>query len=125
MGDKWKNKNFFEASKNAFNGIKFVIKDARNIKIQFVFAVMVVIASIILKVNVIEAAILALTIFAVFAFEFINTAIEKVVDLYTLEYNEIAKIVKDVSAAAVVMMCIGAALVGIIIFLPKLLIYVG
>ena len=60
-----------------------------------------------------------------FAFEFINTAIEKAVDLYTLEYNEIAKIVKDVSAAAVVMMCIGAALVGIIIFLPKLLIYVG
>ena len=125
MGDKWKNKNFFEAAKNAFNGIKFVIKDARNIKIQFVCGVIVLIASIILKVSIVEAAILALTIFAVFSLEFINTAIEKAVDLYTLEYNEVAKIVKDVSAAAVVMMCMGAVLVGVIIFLPKILIIVG
>ena len=83
------------------------------------------IASIILKVSIVEAAILALTIFAVFSLEFINTAIEKAVDLYTLEYNEVAKIVKDVSAAAVVMMCMGAVLVGVIIFLPKILIIVG
>ena len=57
--------------------------------------------------------------------EIFNTAIEKVVDLYTREYNEIARIAKDVSAFAVLTSCIFALAVGIIIFVPKIIIVIG
>ena len=95
MENKWKNKNFFQSLKNAINGIKFVWQYGSNIKIQFVFAIFAIILGGILKLSLVEFAILILTIFIVLICEVINTAIEKIVDLYTLEYNEIAKVVKD------------------------------
>lgn len=49
MENKWKNKNFFESLKNAINGIKYVIKTGRNIKIQFIFAILAIIARNIFK----------------------------------------------------------------------------
>ena len=53
--------------------------------------------------------------------ELLNTAVETVVDLYTQEYNEKAKIAKDVSAGAVLFMAICAILVGIMLFGTKLI----
>ena len=124
MENKWKNPNFFQSLKNAFNGIKYVIKTGKNIKIQLLFAAFVIIASILFKVSNTEFAILVLTIFFVLALEFINTAIENCVDMYTTEYNEIAKIVKDVSAGAVTLGAIASVIIGLLIFLPQILEYV-
>ena len=61
------------------------------------------------------------TIGAVIALELINTAIEAVVDLVTEEYHPLAKVAKDTSAAAVFVFAIIAIIVGIIIFLPKII----
>lgn len=121
MENKWKNKNFFQSLKNALNGIKFVWKYGSNIKVQVVFAILAIILGLILKISLTEFAILVLTIFIVLICEVLNTAIEKVVDLYTLEYNEIAKIVKDVAAGAVTISAVMSVIIGIILFLPKLI----
>ena len=99
----------------------YFIKDGRNIKIQIVAAILVVIAAIILKVSAIEMAILGLTIFLVFAFEVMNTSIEKLADLYTMEYNLKVKVIKDTAAGAVSLVALGAVVVGVIIFGPKIL----
>ena len=53
--------------------------------------------------------------------EIVNTAIERTVDLVTKEYEELAKIAKDVAAAAVLVMSMFSVVIGIIIFLPKLI----
>ena len=53
--------------------------------------------------------------------ELINTAIEKAVDLYTKKYNEAAKVIKDTSAGAVLTISITSAIIGIIIFIPKVI----
>lgn len=119
--NKWKNKSFFKAAKYSLEGIIYFIKNGRNIKIQIVAALLVIIAAIILKVNAIEMAILVLTIFLVFAFEVINTSIENLADLYTMEYNEKVKVIKDTAAGAVSLVALGAVVVGIMIFLPKIL----
>lgn len=74
------------------------------------------------KVNYIEVLILTLTIFFVFISEFFNTAVEKLADLYTTEYNENIKIIKDISAGAVTLAAIASIIVGVVIFLPKILI---
>ena len=119
--NKWKNKSFIKAAKYSLEGILYFIKDGRNIKIQIVAAILVVIAAIILKVSAIEMAILGLTIFLVFAFEVMNTSIEKLADLYTMEYNLKVKAIKDTAAGAVSLVALGAVVVGVIIFGPKIL----
>lgn len=119
--NKWKNKSFIKAAKYSLEGILYFIKDGRNIKIQIVAAILVVIAAIILKVSAIEMAILGLTIFLVFAFEVMNTSIEKLADLYTMEYNLKVKVIKDTAAGAVSLVALGAVIVGVIIFGPKIL----
>lgn len=56
-----------------------------------------------------------------FVSEFVNTAIEKLSDLYTKEYNENIKTIKDIAAGSVTLSAISSAIIGIIMFLPKIL----
>ena len=120
MENKWKNKNFFEALKNAIYGIRYVFKTERNFKIQLFFAVLAIVVSIILKINYIELSIIILLIFLIFFAEFFNTILEKVIDMYTEEYNEKAKIAKDIAAGAVAMLSISTVIIGGLIFFPKI-----
>ncbi len=122
MENKWKNPNFFQSLKNAVNGILCIIKTGKNIKIQLVFAVLAIIAGFVFKITNIEFLILILTIFFVLVSEFMNTAIENLCDLYTTEYNEKIKIIKDVGAGAVTLSAIASICVGLTMFLPKVLI---
>ena len=64
---------------------------------------------------------MVLTIFFVFVSEFVNTAIEKLGDLYTKEYNEEVKVIKDIAAGSVTLSAISSAIIGAIMFLPKIL----
>lgn len=121
MENKWKNKNFFQSLKNAINGIKYVFINGSNFKIQLVFALVAIIIGILLKISNVEFAILTLTIFMVLICECINTAIEKIVDMYTLEYNELAKIIKDVAAGSVTLSAIASVIVGCFILLEKII----
>lgn len=120
MQNKWKNKNFKEALKNSFNGIKYIFKTQRNFKIQLIIALCAIISGIVLKINLTEFAILFLVIFMVLFAEFTNTIIETIVDMYTEEYNEKAKIAKDVAAGSVTLVSISSIIIGLCIFLPKI-----
>ena len=117
---KWSTSSFFESLKCSINGIKYVFASQRNILIQFIVGTIAVIIGIFFKISVIEWCILCLTMSLVFFAEFINTAIETTVDLITEEYNEKAKIAKDVSAAAVLIFAINSIIVGFFIFGVKL-----
>ena len=121
MENKWENKNFFEALKNAMNGVVYVVKNGKNIKIQIVIAILVFIAAIVLKFTNVELAILVLICFFIFALEFINTVIERLADLYTTEYNEEVKVIKDVAAGTVAIIAIASIIIGILLFIPKII----
>lgn len=116
MEKNWKNKNFFNALKNSINGIKFAVKSERNLKIQLVIAIIVIIFSLILDINIIQRLFVYLSIFLVLICELINTAIEKTVDFIIEEYNEKAKIIKDVSSGAVLLSAINSIVIGILVF---------
>lgn len=105
----------------AFKGIDDVIKHEPNMKIHVVVAILVVIMAFILKVSIIEWIILVLLIGAVLAAETINTTIENLVDMYTKEYDEKAKIVKDTAAGTVLILAVTSAIIGLIIFIPKII----
>jgi len=126
MPSKKENKrNFITSVKDCLNGLSFIMISEHNFKREIILAMLALIASYILKVSKIEFIIILLVIALVIVSEIFNTAIEKVVDLYTKEYNEIAKIAKDVSALAVLTMCFFALIIGIIIFVPKIIQLIG
>lgn len=105
----------------AFKGIDDVIEHEPNMKIHVVVAMLFVIMAFIFKVSIIEWIILVLLIGAVLAAETINTTIENLVDMYTKEYDEKAKIVKDTAAGTVLILAITSAIIGLIIFIPKII----
>jgi diacylglycerol kinase (ATP) len=69
----------------------------------------------------VEWALVATVIVLVLGAEMVNTMVESLVDLVTQEYHPLAKVAKDVSAGVVLLTAVGAAVVGILIFAPKLL----
>lgn len=119
--NKWKNGKWIDAFKNSIKGFKIVFKNERNIKIQSVFAILAIIAGFLLQISLIEFALILVAIFVVFISEFLNTAVENTVDMVTEEYNEKAKNAKDVAAAAVTLSAILSIIIGLIIFLPKIM----
>ncbi|HEX7542475.1 MAG TPA: diacylglycerol kinase family protein [Patescibacteria group bacterium] len=105
----------------AFEGIGLAFKYNQNIRFHFLAAIIVIIASIVLRVNTFEMGILGVMILLVICAEMINTAIEEVVNLLINEHRQEAKIAKDVSAGMVLLTSIGSVIVGILVFLPHIL----
>lgn len=115
------NKNFLEAWKNAFSGIAYAFKTQRNLRIQLVAGIIVVILGIVLKISPTEWGILMFAVFFVLGSETMNTAVETVVDLCTEEYNLKAKLAKDTAAGAVVISSINAVVVSYFLFADKII----
>jgi diacylglycerol kinase len=107
--------------KYAFQGIYFAFKYNQNIRIHFLAAILVILVSLILKVNAFEMGILGVMILLVICTEMINTAIEEVVNLLVQEHRKEAKIAKDVSAGMVLLTAMGSVIVGVLIFVPHIL----
>ena len=116
---KMKNDNFFEAWGNATNGIIYSATTQRNIRIQLVLAVIVMVLSLFYGLNTAEFLCLLFAVFMVIFAELINTAIETVVDLFVDDYLPKAKISKDVAAGAVVLAACNALVVGYFIFFKE------
>ncbi len=105
---------------HAFHGWWYVLRTQRNAWIHAVIATVIFIMSAWLRISREGWAIIILTIAMVFAAEFINTAIEAVVDLATSEHHPLAKVGKDVGAAAVLISAGAAVLIGLLILGPPL-----
>ncbi len=118
---KEKTKKLINSFKYAFQGIITSFKTERNMKIHVFIMILVIIAGIVLKVSSLDWIILVTMFALVISAELFNTAIETVVDMITKEKNEKAKIAKDVAAGAVLVLAIGSVIVGLIIFIPKIL----
>ena len=99
--------------KFAFNGIKLLITKEHNAWIHCFAAVCVLIAGM-------EWIAVTIVIGAVLAAEAVNSSIEALADLVSPEYNEAIKRTKDLAAGAVLLMAIAAAIVGFVIFIPKI-----
>lgn len=105
----------------AFAGLVYALRHNQNLRIHFVAAILVVIASIFFKVNPFEMGILGLMILLVISAEMINTAIEQMTDLIVTEHRREAEIAKDVAAGMVLITAIGSVIVGTLIFVPHVL----
>ena len=116
-----KTKKILNSFKYAFQGIITSFKTERNMKIHVLIMLLVIIVGILLKISKIEWFICIILFTLVISAELFNTAIETIVDMITTEKNEKAKIAKDVSAGAVLILARGSAIVGLMIFIPKII----
>ncbi len=105
----------------AFRGWWYVLRTQRNAWIHAVITLVVVVLSIWLGLGARDWAILVLTIALVFMAEFLNTAIEAVVDLASPEHHPLARVAKDAGAGAVLLAAIAAIVIGLLILGPPLL----
>ena len=105
----------------AFNGIFVGIKEERNMKIHISIMILVIIFGIILKISKIEWIICIILFALVISLELVNTSIENTIDLITQERNPKAKIAKDTAAGAVLISAIVSAIIGLMIFIPKII----
>ncbi len=104
----------------AFNGIALLVKNEPHFKIHLAALTITVVFGWALKISELEWISILLISALVLALEAINTAIEKLVDLTEPDFNKQAKIIKDVSAAAVLIASMIAVIIAAIIFLPKI-----
>ena len=118
---KTESKKIINSFKYALQGIFTSLKTERNMKIHIIIMILVIIVGIILKINKIEWIICVLMFATVIAGELFNTAIETIVDMVMPQKNEKAKIAKDISAGAVLVLATGAAIIGLMIFIPKII----
>jgi diacylglycerol kinase (ATP) len=103
----------------AFSGWWFVIRTQRNAWIHAVASVTVLLVASFLQLPIRDWAVLILTIAMVWTAEILNTAIEAVVDLSTPNHHPLARVGKDVGAAAVLIAAIAAVIIGLLIIGPR------
>lgn len=100
----------------AIDGIISAIRSEKHLRFHIVIANLICVFAYFYGISKAEWAVLLLCIFVVISAELFNTAIERAVDIATSEIKPLAKISKDASAGAVLVLCIGAILVGVCLF---------
>jgi len=113
-------RKWVESANYAIEGILHAAKTERHLRYHFYAAVLILLLSLILGITRSEFIAIAIVAIIVLSVEMLNTAIEATVDIIFKEYDNRAKIIKDIAAGAVLTASIGAAVVGYIIFLPYL-----
>jgi diacylglycerol kinase len=117
--------NRVESLGYALAGWLYMLRHQKNTRIMSVASVVILVVGLWLQVSLQDWAVLVLTITMVWMAEFLNAAVEAVVNLVTREFHPMAKVAKDVAAAAVLLGVVASVLVGLLILGPLLLVRLG
>lgn len=118
---KQENKRLVNSFKYAGKGIIETFKSEKNMKIHLFMVLFITVLGFLLNISLNEWFICIILFASVISLEIVNTAIETIVNLVSPNYNELAKRAKDLGAGAVLIAAIASAIIGIIIFLPKVI----
>lgn len=116
-------RNRISSFRCAFKGLSDLIRHQPNARIHLLAAVIVVVLGFYCHISRMEWVALSICITLVLALEALNTALEYLTDLVSPEFHPLAGKVKDVAAAAVLLVAVGAVVVGLLIFIPHLLLF--
>ncbi len=108
--------HFLKSLHYAWQGFSLALREQRNCRIHLAVALLVIACSLFLQISLVEWCIVLICIGSVISAELFNSAVEKLVDLVSPDWNKKAGEIKDMSAATVLMLAITAAIVGGLIF---------
>lgn len=109
--------DLFKSFAFAWQGLRFAFKTERNIKVMLTTFLVSVVLGFLVRFETVEWACFFIGSGVVFCAELFNTALETVVDLVSPEYNDLAGHAKDLSAAAVNVLCILVGIAGVFLFM--------
>lgn len=110
-------RRLFESFNYAIEGFLYTLKTQKNMRLHFLAAIIVLLLGFYYNFSKIELILLLLTISFVLLAEMFNTGVELVIDLITDEFHPLARIIKDITAGAVLVASINAVFVGYLLFL--------
>lgn len=111
-------KSFWRSVRHAFRGIVYAVRNERNFQIECIAAVAVVLLAYFVPLSSIERILIVFLAGWVMAFELINTAIERMLDIIKPNVHPYVRVVKDMAAGAVLISSGAAVVIGLCIFLP-------
>lgn len=110
-------KKFIKRFNYAFDGLKSAVTE-QVFGVFCIIAFIVIVLMIVFEVPLYEKIVLILTVTLLMTLELINSRIEKILDIFQPNQDPAVKIIKDISAAAVLIASFGALIIGILIFWP-------
>lgn len=116
-------KRTFRKFSYAIRGFVLSLKEEKSLVIHSIFGIITLVVSAVLQLSPIKWAIIVFLIGLVISSELMNTAIENVVDMVSFKFNFNAKKIKDVSAAATLVLAITAIIIGLLIFIPQIILF--
>jgi len=115
-----RSRNFLESLRCAFAGLRYALHTQRNTRVHLTIAAVVIVVGLWLELPCTHWAVLALTVGLVLVGEMLNTVAETLVDLVSPGYHPLAKVIKDVTAGAVLLAAIVSVIVGLLVLGPPL-----
>ncbi len=115
-----RSRGLLDSFRYAFAGLKYALQTQRNTRIHLLVAGAVIVTGLWLGLTLTQWAVLVLTIGLVLASEMLNTVAETLVDLVSPGYHPLAKVIKDVTAGAVLLMAFFSVIVGMLVLGPPL-----
>ncbi len=113
-------KRFYYSIKYSFNGLFYAYKNEKSLGIHGILSIITIILGFVLNISHTQWAVILISLAAILAFELVNTAMEAVVDMVTLEYNELARIAKDCCSGATFVMSLIGFIIAVVTFAPKI-----
>lgn len=110
--------------KHAFRGLGWLVKEEHNSRIHLAIVLMLIPICIFLHLSAMEWVAIVLCIAIVLAMELVNSVIERLADKLSPEHDPVIGKIKDMAAAAVLISAIAAAIVGLIVIIPKILLLI-
>ena len=117
-------KKFMKSLGCAFSGVRYALTTERNMRVHLSVFMLVLIAGYILEISKFEFLLIFAVSALTFSLELTNTAIERLADRISPEYDEEIGVVKDVMAGAVLVSSIFSIVIGVVIFLQPLLLFI-
>lgn len=122
---KFSLRRFFISFKYSFDGLKYAYLNEQSMLLHLISTIIIIVLGIFFKISLIEWIICITLLTCIMSIELLNTAIEATVDLVTKEKRELAKIAKDTSSASAGIISIFSLVVFLLIFVPKIIEFIG
>ena len=120
--EKFSIKKRIKSFSYAFAGLKVLFREEHNSRIHATAAILAILTGFILRISPMEWVAVLIVIGMVFSAEIINSSLERTADFVKAERDDRKRDIKDLGAAAVLVCAIVAAMVGVIVFLPKIIV---
>ena len=109
------------SSKYSIEGLAYAYKTEKSLVLHSILSTCAIILGFVLNISINQWIVLLIALGVILMIELLNTAIEAVVDMVTLEYNELAKIAKDCGSAGAFVASIIGLIIALVIFIPKII----